>query len=213
MNPDWHAFTRLLRERLSGPLPSFAAYKRLAPSYRLDANLLSTTGKKCRTSAVLCLLYPHEGVPHVLLMQRTARGDVHGGQLSFPGGACEMDEEVLATAMRETEEELGLSPSRYEVIGALSSLYIPPSRFCVWPFVAVTDEKPALAPSPDEVERIVPIPLPALQRADAVQFGEWEVRGVMERVPYFAVDAIPLWGATAMMLAELLWILEGPASA
>lgn len=211
MNTDWSAFTHLLKQRLNGPLPGFKAYKRLAPSYRLDAQLLSTEGKKCRTSAVLVLLYPHEGVPHVLLMQRTARGDVHGGQLSFPGGACEMEEGFCDTAQREAEEELGLSRTAYEVIGELTSLYIPPSRFCVWPYVAIAPELPALMPSAEEVERIVPIPLPALQRADAVQFGEWEVRGVMERVPYFAVDAVPLWGATAMMLAELLHILEEPA--
>lgn len=211
MNQDWTSFTRLLQERLSGPRPGFKAYKRLAPSYRLDAQLLATEGKKCRTSAVLVLLYPHEGVPHILLMQRTVRGDVHGGQLSFPGGACEMEEGFCDTAQREAEEELGLSRTAYEVIGELTSLYIPPSRFCVWPYVAIAPELPVLTPSAEEVERIVPIPLPALQHADAVQFGEWEVRGVMERVPYFAVDTVPLWGATAMMLAELLHILEEPA--
>jgi len=211
VNAEWTAFTRLLRNRLSSPLPGFEAYKRLAPSYRLDARLLSTEGKVCRKSAVLVLLYPHEAEPHVLLMQRTTRGDVHGGQLSFPGGACEMEEAFCDTAQRETEEELGLHPASYEVVGALTPLYIPPSRFCVWPYVAIAPALPSLTPSEEEVERIVPIPLKALQRPDAVQYGEWEVRGVIERVPYFAVDAIPLWGATAMMLAELLHILEGPA--
>jgi len=164
-------------------------------------------GREPRSAAVLVLLYPDaDGDTRVVLIERTAGGGVHGGQVSFPGGRAEPDDpDLVATALREAAEEVGLDPDAAEVriVGQLDRFWIPVSDFEVTPVVAVAATRPAMTASPDEVARIVEPPMARfLPEAPIVVverlIGEWPLRyGAYE------VDGLSVWGATARILSQL----------
>ena len=197
-----------LRERLAAPLPGTAAQFSMAPAFRQDPSLASTKDKPCREAAVLALLFPHDGTPHLLLTVRRDDLPHHPGQISFPGGRRESGETLVETALREAEEEVGLPPPHVDVLGELSPLYIPPSNFCVHPFVGAATTLPPLSPQDAEVAAVLRVPLSVLLDPSTRQMAPWTLRGRTVDVPFFAVDSYTVWGATAMMLAELLAVLH-----
>ncbi len=198
-----------LRHRLARPLPGRAAQFRMAPRYRQDAALADVRGKPCREAAVLALLHPMaDGVPALVLTVRPPDLRHHGGQVAFPGGRREPGESLEATALREAHEEIGLPPEQVELLGALTPLYIPPSNFCVYPFVGAMAVPPVLYPADEEVAEILHVPLPLLQAADTRRVESWRLHGREVEVPFFALAGHKVWGATAMMLSELLALFE-----
>ena len=193
-----------LRRRLAEPLPGTAAQLSMAPIYRQDPSMATIEGKPCREAGVLVLFFPLDNVPTLLLTLRQAHLKEHAGQVSFPGGRREPDESLRETALREAHEEVGLDPERVEVLGTLTPLYIPPSNFCVHPFVAMTPAAPELCPQDDEVEAVLRIPLPLLLDPKTRRREPWILHGQTFEVLFFDVQDHKIWGATAMMLAELL---------
>lgn len=202
--PDLTAY---LQRRLSEPLPGFEAQRRLAPALRQDPSNRYVAGRSCREAGVLALLYPDEGRTYLVLTVRRDDLPDHPGQISFPGGSREEGESLEETALREAWEEIGLARNDVRLIGSLTPLYIPPSRYCVYPFVGVVPEKPHLAPHDDEVARILHVPLDRLAHPESVRREPWTLHGREIEVPYFEVESPPIWGATAMMLAELIDLL------
>ena len=134
----------------------------------------------------------------------------HPGQVSLPGGALDEGETIVAAALREAKEEIGLAPDRVEVVGELSPLHIPVSRFVLHPVVAVGDVVPPLTAQPGEVARILEVPLARLQDPTVLRVERREFKGRFYDVPFFAVDGEKVWGATAMILAEFLELLGSP---
>lgn len=210
---DFATVAAFLRERLRAgqPLPGFAAHQSLAPEVRAaDPSLLSVRGKKCREAGVLALLYPDaEGVPTLLLTLRHAALRQHGGQVSFPGGRVEAGETTEEAALRETHEEVGVEPGAVEVLGALSPLYVYVSRFCIYPHVALCPRDPRPHPTDAEVAALIPTSLPLLAAPETRRDTRRTLRGVDMAIPYFDVAGHQVWGATAMMLAELVAVLRG----
>ncbi|WP_456427251.1 NUDIX hydrolase [Rhodocaloribacter sp.] len=200
-----------LRARLAGRLPGTAAQFTMAPVYRQDARLADVRDKRCREAGVLALLFPLDDAPAVLLTIRRAHLNDHAGQISFPGGRREPGEDLRATALREAHEELGLAPESVEVLGALTPLYIPPSNFCVYPYVGVTTRAPDLRPHDEEVAEVLAVPLARLTAPGVRRREPWTLRGRTVEVPFFDLDGHKVWGATAMMLAELLALVEDTA--
>lgn len=203
-----------LDHRLKEPLPGTAAQLEMAPAYRMEPAQAQVEGKECREAAVLALVHPHEDTLAVLLTVR--RGDLHdhAGQVSFPGGSREADEPCRRTALREAHEETGLSPDDVTLHGALTPLFIPPTAFCVYPFVGSTSGPVDFTPDPNEVDRIVHAPLPRLLDPNARCCKPWDLHGTTVMVPYFDVAGCTVWGATAMMLAEFIAVLhEAPGLA
>ena len=142
-------------------------------------------------------------------MRRTLDGSPHSGQLAFPGGAEEPEDEgdLQRTALREFEEEVGVSLSSAQTLGPLSSLYIPPSDFLVQPFVAWSSGRLRFQIQEEEVAEVLTLPLFQFPK------GPWplqevSVRGGRMRVPGWPCGGQILWGATAMMLAELRLLCE-----
>lgn len=162
-------------------------------------------GTECRRAAVLVpIVLTPEGA-RIVYTLRTGDLRDHAGQVSFPGGSPEpQDGSLLATALREAEEEVDLEPDLVEVIGALEEMYIPPSGFLVRPFVGLLGEEAELALEPEEVESIFSVSLDELMSPQAFKKVVWEREGRPYEVPVFAVGGHEIWGATAAMTAGLL---------
>ncbi len=135
-----------LAERLGGPLPGHEAHLRMAPQNPSRRADLSVEARDCRDAGVLLLLHPDEADPSVVLTVRRDHLPDHAGQISFPGGRRERGESLSDTALREAEEEINLPPASVDVLGALTPLFIPPSNFCVHPFVGHTPSPRPSAP-------------------------------------------------------------------
>lgn len=206
--PPLPDLVELLRERLRGPLPGLEAQLRMCPPQRGEPAQWHEAQRNACRAAVLALLFPFGETTALVLTQRHADLKAHSGQISFPGGRIEPGETPVEAALREGWEEVGIDPAAPDVLGTLTDLYIPPSDFTVTPVVAAIPERPVFRPQEEEVDVIIEVPLPALldpaAHVSAVwTFGEREIE-----VPYFAFGDFEIWGATAMMLAELLALLE-----
>lgn len=141
----------------------------------------------------------------MVLIERPGHLSKHAGQVAFPGGRREDGESRSEAALRETWEEVGQDPSRVHLLGALTPLYIPPSGFCVYPFVGWT---PGLDPyrlDPGEVARAFSAPVRLFVDGPREMM---EVPRLKRSVPFFPINGYSVWGATAMMLAELGAVME-----
>ena len=181
---------------------------RLAPTPRREPDPDATAGG-ARAAAGLVLLYPRGGRPHVLLTVRGGHLARHAGQVALPGGVVEAGETVREAALREAAEEVGLAPAAVRVLGELSTLPIAVSGFLLHPVVASTDREPPVRPSDGEVSRVLHVPLADLGDPRNLRRGTYWRPERPVRVPYFAVEQERVWGATAMVLAELLAVVGG----
>lgn len=200
-------FVQHLKKNLLLPLPGRSAQFKLEPPTRKDYP--DVIPSDARLGAVLALFFPDAGSKRLIFIHRTPSRGVHSGQISFPGGAYETgDQNMRNTAIRETNEEIGITASQINVIGKLSTLYIPPSNFLVHPFVGYLDKKPAFKPDPSEVSGVFSVSVDQLLHEECVRIMETVVHGFSLKVPCFYVDQKIIWGATAMMLSELLEIIR-----
>jgi 8-oxo-dGTP pyrophosphatase MutT (NUDIX family) len=157
------ALSKKLRHRLSLPLPGREAQLHMAHSARRAAMLQYITPENARKGAVLALFFEEENKIKLPLILRAEYKGVHSGQVAFPGGKFEdTDEDLKQTAIREAEEEIGISSFDVEIIGSLTEVYIPPSNFLVHPFVGITKTVPAFIPHESEVKEIFTIDVDTL---------------------------------------------------
>lgn len=145
---------------------------------------------------------------HLLFTRRTADVLHHRGEISFPGGAREDNEDLIQAAVRETQEELTISPRDYRILGSLTPLYIPPSRFCIYPAAAGASIRPDFTPEPREVKEVIEIPLAHLLDDKNRRLEKWTIRGEQRRIPFYEFGENKIWGATAMVLAEFIAIVK-----
>ena len=205
---DFHLTIENLRKRLAEPLPGPTAHMRMAPERPGQEDRHIVEGRDCREAAVLIVLLAREGRPHVLMTLRRGHLAQHAGQVSFPGGGRDEGEHLLATALREAQEEVNLNPSDVEILGPLSPLYIPPSNYCVYPFLAYAVTEPSLTPHDFEVERILYVPLETIAEEGTARRDYRIIRGQKVLIPFYHLEDLEVWGATAMMLSELVELLR-----
>lgn len=202
---EYVAFIARLREKLAQPLPGYIAHRLMSPVPRAGTEPGYVPPIPPRRGGVLVLLYPHATVLHVPLILRPTYNGVHSGQVSFPGGRQEEgDANLVATALREADEEVGIPPGEVEIVGHLSKLYIEPSNFEVYPTVGWMAQRPAFRTDPHEVERLLEVPLADFQNPANRYEEKWNLRGRQVHVPFYRIQGQAVWGATAMILSELL---------
>ena len=206
IDTSFHIFAEDLRRRLQQPLPGEAAHSKMAAAsrYRLGVK----PNERTRRSAVLICFYPHQQSIFLPLILRPQYDGVHAGQMAFPGGRMErIDENLTRTALRETQEEVGIRVSDVKVVGLLTELFIPPSNFYVQPVVGVLPYRPDFYPDPREVDAVVEVDLTTLLDDAIVGDSQVEVRGTLVDAPYYQIQDYRVWGATAMMISELLMVM------
>jgi 8-oxo-dGTP pyrophosphatase MutT (NUDIX family) len=196
-----------LRRRLREPLPGFEAQLRMAPRPR---PVWPPDGPPLRDAAALLLLYPADGDWWLPLTVRASTLPHHTGQVSLPGGRLDAGETIEQAALREAHEEVGLPAADVTVLGQLTPLPIPVSGHLLHPVVGLAASRPQFKLAEAEVDRLIEASLSHLHEPATVQ---WQQRtrplppGGMMEVPYFHVDGAQVWGATAMVLAEMLAVL------
>lgn len=160
-----------------------------------------------RRSAVLAAFYAVDGEVHVLAIRRSWDLRTHRGEVSFPGGGEEPgDPNLVATALREAHEEVGLKPEVVDVLGELDHLTTVSSDRFIVPVVARLDRRPeGLAPDPVEVEAILELPLRELLHPEAYREERWG--SIDFPVSFFEVEGDTIWGATAAMLRQFFTLL------
>ncbi len=155
--------------------------------------------------AVLALLYPHNGEICLPLTVRNAALRKHSGEVSLPGGRFDKDDgELSRTALREAWEELAILPAAVTLWAALTPVWIPVSNFQITPFVGWSDLRPDFTPAASEVAELIEVPLRTLAQPEIVRVEQWSRSGVDMHVPFFAIGEHKVWGATALVLAELV---------
>ncbi len=200
-------FINRLKENLQRPLPGKEAQYEMARNFRSRSEI--SAPPNARTAGVLMLFYPKNQEWHLAFIRRKAHEkDPHSAQISFPGGKYEREDgTVMQTALREAMEETGIAPDQVEMLGPLTSLYIPVSNFEVHPFVGFSTTRPEFVPQEEEVDDIIEVPVSFLLDPDCVQTTDLKVRDYLLRnVHCFKYEDHIIWGATAMMLNELVTV-------
>ncbi len=192
-------------------VPGESSHFIMAPEMRVkELNRIQIEDRNPRNAAVMMLFYPREGKTYIALILRPEYEGVHSGQIALPGGKVEMqDLNFTHTALRETQEEIGVQATTVEVIKTLTKVYIPPSNFWVHPFLGFTNKKPDFILQKEEVAQIIEVPLHDLLDDTNVSSQKLSTSYAENiEVPSFKLNGYVVWGATAMMLSELKMFIK-----
>ena len=205
------AFTSRLSELLHNGLPGPLVHKAMAPSNRDELMMLNANRGKARLSSVMIILYPNAaGEINTIFTKRATYKGVHSGQIAFPGGKTEpYDHSLLHTALRETDEEIGVKIPKNKILGKLTDLFVPPSNFIISPYVAFLPDPPVTCADSCEVAEIFSVPVAdflspdsAIEQTCLTAFGDYRP------MPGYKFENHFIWGATAMIFNELLWVIR-----
>lgn len=208
---NFQDFLEYVPKLLDEPLPAQEAHFKMIPFTRIESiknqDLKSLNPKN---AAVMLLLYPKEQKTHLVLIVRNSYDGVHSAQIAFPGGKYEEnDQNFRNTALRETQEEIGIDSQSIQIIMPLTNLYIQPSNFMVYPFLGISHEEIIFIPDQVEVAQIIELPLSDFLNDDLVvttRMSTYYATNI--EVPAFQIKEHIVWGATAMILNELKEILK-----
>ncbi len=209
---DFSEFEKRIVKVKKMDLPGEAIQFKMAPVERLkELKEQARLKQNARKAGVMALFYPSKAnETHLILILRKTYKGVHSAQVGFPGGKIEPEDDSLEeAALRETEEEVGVSRKVITVLKELTEIYIPPSNFFVQPFLGVTGNTPTFIPQDDEVEALIEVPL-SLFMDDSTLITKKITTSYATNidVPAFLLNDHVVWGATAMMLSEVRELLK-----
>ena len=183
----------------------------MAPDIRREEIQNMGGGNEPVKSSVIILVYPgREGEACTVFIQRPQYDGVHSGQIAFPGGRHETgDANMMDTALREAEEEIGVDRQHVEVAGKLTDLYIPPSNYLVTPFIGIMSTRPVFTPDKKEVEHVIEVPLRIFSDEEYLaRVPITMATGECLTTPCYLVNNHTIWGATAMIMAEFVALIR-----
>ena len=202
-------FINFIKNALVEPLPGQSAQERMMPSLSDKSRFSLEAKSTARPGAVMVLFYKKEGELMLPLIERPNYDGVHAGQISFPGGKMdESDKDLIYTALRETEEEIGIPAAEINILGNLTELYIIASNFNVLPVVGYVEGEPPFRKDDHEVASIIEARVSDLMDDKIEKQKTLSVREYTIDAPYFDINGHVVWGATAMMLSEVKTILK-----
>lgn len=205
MNSNIEILASFIEERLKTNLPGVQSQMKMSPEIRK----FSEATEPEKQAGVLVLLFPVNNEIHIAFIKRSNYKGPHSGQISFPGGMFETtDESLIQTALRETEEEIGLKTKNIKLLGNLSQIYVPVSNTNIYPIVGYVNIHPKFGIDQQEVQRIIQIPVSHLQDKRNIHWESREFEKTKYKIPYFKYKRDKIWGATAMILSEFLAITE-----
>lgn len=213
LSPDTNigTYTSRISELLHNGLPGPLAHRAMAPSNRDELMMLNADREKARPSSVMIILYPDDaGKINTIFTKRATYKGVHSGQIAFPGGKTEpFDPSLLHTALRETHEEIGVEIPENEILGKLTDLFVPPSNFIISPYVAFLPSPPVTCGDSCEVAEIFSVPVADfLSPEAAIEQTCLTALGDYRPMPGYKFKNHFIWGATAMIFSELLWVIK-----
>lgn len=208
---DFQEFLKYVPKIESVELPASEAHFIMAPLERINSYKNQEFGDKIpKIAAVMMLFYPKNGITHLVLIIRNSYKGVHSAQIAFPGGKFEpKDITFQNTALRETQEEIGINPDSIDVIRAFTNLYIPPSNFMVYPFLGICKEEIRFFPDVNEVADIIELSLTEFLSDELIVSTQMRTSYAENiSIPAFKISEHIVWGATAMILSELKEVLK-----
>jgi len=209
----YSSILKYLEEALNGALPGLEAHgKMLPPGRRLKTREDEVASVK--QSSILLLLFPEGEKIFTCLTKRPPTMTFHPGQISFPGGKVEKEDlSAEMTALREAREEIGIDTSNIRILGKLSDLYVEVSRFSIQPFLAWADRRPDFLVNSVEVEELILFPLSDFVTNETIFETELDTVTGPLQIKYYPHNGEIIWGATAMIISELIEILKKQGSA
>lgn len=205
--PDINKLIENLKKQCADNLPGESAQLKMLAKPRTKLTFPNSE-ESAIPSAVLILLYQDNNDIRFFLTERTEHVQHHKGQISLPGGSWENGEQLHDTAVRETEEEIGVPRDDIEVIGELTPLLVKVTGYIIHPFVGYINYIPKLIPHPGEVSNDFSVSISDLldQKNNVTEL--WTIRGAQVDVPFFQFAEYKVWGATAMILSEFKQCIE-----
>jgi 8-oxo-dGTP pyrophosphatase MutT (NUDIX family) len=202
---DYDRIIECIKLNLKKELPGLSAQLKMAPTLRSAPDFPQSPNKLTRSSAVLISIYPENNNANTILIKRTVYKGIHSGQVSFPGGKMDdSDKNLIDTAIRESDEEIGLKPENIEVIGTLTPLFIPVSNLLVLPVIATIPKPEKLMLNLQEVEYTIKVELKHLSDPNNKSVKTICINNMPISAPFYAVGEELVWGATAMIISELV---------
>ncbi len=203
-------FINQLKLSVNQNLPAHEAHFLMMPKQRREDFEKTKPNNFTKKSAVLLLLSQRNNQLYLTFIKRQKYDGVHSGQIAFPGGKFEKNDiSLIETALRETNEEIGINPMDIEIIGQLSELFIPPSNFLVQPVIGFINHQPIYKINNYEVECVFEVSLEELHSAKTMHDADFEViNNKTIKAPCYVYGNHKVWGATSMILSELIEITK-----
>ena len=198
---DFQHFITQLKITINNDLPGEESHQKMRVIYDQSIELPFSKINSI-PAAVLILLYLADNEIYFFLTKRTNELKHHKGQISLPGGTQEGNEKLIDTALRETQEEIGINKTSISIIGTITPLFVPVTGFMIYPFIGYSLYKLNPKPDPVEVATIFSVNISDLLNKENRTTEQRNIRGYDVQVPYFKLNDYQVWGATSMILSE-----------
>tara|TARA_Y100001949_G_scaffold29909_1_gene23001 strand:+ start:146 stop:778 length:633 start_codon:yes stop_codon:yes gene_type:complete len=198
---DFQRFITQLKITINKDLPGEESHQKMRVIYDQSIELPFSKINSI-PAAVLILLYLADNEIYFFLTKRTDELKHHKGQISLPGGTQEGNEKLIDTALRETQEEIGINKTSISIIGTITPLFVPVTGFMIYPFIGYSLNKLDPKPDPVEVATIFSVNISDLLNKENRTTEQRNIRGYDVQVPYFKLNDYQVWGATSMILSE-----------
>ena len=198
---DFQRFITQLKITINNDLPGEESHQKMRVIYDQSIELPFSKINSI-PAAVLILLYLADNEIYFFLTKRTDELKHHKGQISLPGGTQEGNEKLIDTALRETQEEIGINKTSISIIGTITPLFVPVTGFMIYPFIGYSLNKLNPKPDPVEVATIFSVNISDLLNKENRTTEKRNIRGYDVQVPYFKLNDYQVWGATSMILSE-----------